>query len=58
MDASVTCISSNKEALDEECAMIQDLKQVVKVTKIILSYFKGSQRQFATLSDMPYGCLL
>ena len=46
MDASVTRISSNKKALDEECAMIQGLKQVVKVTKIILAYFKRTQKQF------------
>ena len=46
MDASVTRISSNKKSLDEECAMIQGLKQVVKVTKIIFSYFKRTQRQF------------
>ena len=46
MDASVTRISSNKKLLDEECAMIQGLKQVVKVTKIIFSYFKRTQRQF------------
>ena len=45
MDASVTRISSNKKSLDEECAMIQGLKQVVKVTKIIFSYFKRTQRQ-------------
>ena len=46
MDASVTRISSNKKLLDEECAMTQGLKQVVKVTKIIFSYFKRTQRQF------------
>ena len=46
MDASVTRISSNKKLLDEECAMIQGLKQVVKVIKIIFSYFKRTQRQF------------
>ena len=46
MDASVTRISSNKKLLDEECAMIQGLKQVVKVTKISFSYFKRTQRQF------------
>ena len=46
MDASVTRISSNKKALDEECAMIQGLKHVVKVTKIILAYFKRTQKQF------------
>ena len=46
MDASVTRISSNKTSLDEECAVIQGFKQVVKVTKIIFSHFKGTQRQF------------
>ena len=46
MDASVARISSNKKVLDEECAMIQGLKQVVQVTKIILCYFKRTQRQF------------
>ena len=45
MDASVARISSNKKVLDEECAMIQGLKQV-QVTKIILCYFKRTQRQF------------
>ena len=45
MDASVTRISSNKKSLDEECAMIQDLKQVVKVIKFVLCYFKRTQRQ-------------
>ena len=49
MDASVTRISSNKKSLDEEFAMIQGLKQVVKVTKIIFSYFKRTQRQFRNL---------
>ena len=46
MDASVTRISSNKKSLDEEYAMVQGLKQVFKLTKIILSYFKRTQRQF------------
>ena len=32
MDASVTRISNNKKSLDEECALILGLKQVVKVT--------------------------
>ena len=35
-----------KKLLDEECTMIQGLKQVLKVTKIIFSYFKRTQRQF------------
>ena len=46
MDASVTRISSKKKSLDEECAIIQGLKQVVKVTKSIISYFKRTQRLF------------
>ena len=46
MDVSVTRISSNKKSLDEECAVIQGLKQVVKAAKIIFSYFKRNQRQF------------
>ena len=45
-DVSVTRISSNKISLDEECTVIQGLKQVVKVAKIIFSYFKRTQRQF------------
>ena len=45
MDASVTHISSNKKSLDEQCAMIQGLKQVVKVIKLIFCYFKKTQRQ-------------
>ena len=47
MDVSVTRISSNKTSLDEECAVIQGLKQVVKVAKIIFSYFKRTQRKFS-----------
>ena len=46
MDVSVTRISRNKKSLDEECGVIQGLKQVVKVAKIIFSYFKRTQRQF------------
>ena len=45
MNASVTRISSIKKSLDEECAIIQGLKQVFKVTNIIFSYFKRTQRQ-------------
>ena len=45
MDASVTRICSNKKLLDEECAMIQGLKQVVKVIKFVLCYFKRTQWQ-------------
>ena len=45
MDASVTRISSNKKSLDDECAMNQGLKQVVKVIKFAFCYFKGTQRQ-------------
>ena len=44
IDASVTRISSNKQSFDEECVMIQGLKQVVKETKFIFSYFKRTQR--------------
>ena len=45
MDASVTHISSDKKSYDEECAMIQGLKQVVKVIKFVFCYFKRTQRQ-------------
>ena len=58
MDASVTRISSNKKLLDEECAMIQGLKQVVKVTKLFYLNLREPRDSFATLSDIPYGLLL
>ena len=57
MVPSVTRISSIKKSLDEECAMIQILKKVVKVTKIIFPYFKRTQRQIRD-PDMPYGITL
>ena len=40
MGASVNRLSSNKNSLDKEYALMQGLKQVVEVTKIIFSYFE------------------
>ena len=54
MDASVTRTSSNKKSLDEECAMIQGLKQVVKVIKFVFYYFKKIRGRFANLSGKKY----
>ena len=47
MDASVNRLSSNKKSLDEECALIQGLKQVIEVTKIIFSYFKRNHKGYS-----------
>ena len=54
MNASVTRTSSNKKSLDEECAMIQGLKQVVKVIKFVFYYFKKIRGRFANLSGKKY----
>ena len=51
INASVTRISSNKQSFDEECVMIQDLKQVVKETK----FLRGLRDRFATLPGIQYG---
>ena len=40
--ALFTCLHDT--GIDEECVMIQGLKQVVKETKFIFSYFKRTQR--------------